>query len=145
MDKVYVVTSGSYSEYGIRGVFSSRKLAKVAISTAQGLKDEDGDSLVYWASDTYIEEWALNDLLQYRVQKEWTCGLLLDDGSIVEPKRHHSRLIWESPFRGEVVQCGVKVPFYNNRPIVRTRSTVSQKHAEKLAVEARQKWLRESK
>lgn len=137
MKKVFVITSGSYSDYGIYGVCSTRKLADRAISAAKG-SDE------YWASDANIEEWPLDELLERKPQKVWMCGMLLDDGTIVEPKQSFVKTEFSKPFRGRVDQYDVKVPFYRNRPLVRVSSTVSQTHANKYAAEQRQKWLREN-
>ena len=48
MSKVYVVTSGSYSDYGISGIFTTRKLAQAFIASFK--KGEFND----------IETWTLN-------------------------------------------------------------------------------------
>lgn len=48
------------------------------------------------------------------------------------------------PFRGRVVQSAVAVPFYAHALISRVISCVSAEHARKLAVEERQRWLREA-
>lgn len=101
MINVYLVTAGSYSDYGIHGVFSTREKAKEFIKNAQSIKDNSNPS-----------------------------------------NPEYSHYVWENPFRGEIEQFNVKVPVYNNRPIVRTRSTVSVDHAVKLAAEKRQEWLR---
>lgn len=136
--KVYIVTSGCYSDYGIRAVSLSKKKAQAAIDAAK-TADE------YWGAEADIETWEADEILTFKKQRVYQCGMLLDDGSIVEPREgwrgfsEHFR----QPFRGLVIQCGTKVPAYSNRPIVRTESTVSQAHAKKLAIEARQKWLRE--
>jgi hypothetical protein len=135
--KVYIITSGSYSDYGIHGVSLSKKKARAAIDKAKAADE-------YWACDADIEEWEADEVLQRENQTYWACGMLLDDGSVVEPRAEgYQSTIFDKPFRSRIEQYGVKVPFYNNRPIVRTRSTVSAKHALKVAVEARQKWLRE--
>jgi hypothetical protein len=68
--------------------------------------------------------------------------MLLDDGSVVEEGTDAS-INFERPYRSRIEQYDVKIPRYHNRPIVRTRSTVSYAHAHKVAVEARQKWMRE--
>lgn len=131
---VYVITSGCYSDYGIHGVSLSRKNAQKCIDNALAAEE-------YWAEDAAIEEWEVDGLLKSKRMEVWRCGMLLDDGSIVE-SRPDPNVIFEAPFRGRITQYATKVPMYKNRRIVRTESTVSQKHAQKLAVEARQKWLR---
>lgn len=138
--KVFIITSGCYSDYGIRGVGSTKKQAQAAIDAAKAADE-------YWAGDAGIEEWDVDELLSFRKQRVFQCGMLLDDGSVVE--RHgesedeeEQRTVFEKPFRGEVTQFNAKVPMYKDRAIVRTRSTVSIGHALKLAAEKRQEWLR---
>ena len=143
MTNVYVVTSGSYSDYGIRAVFSTRKLAQDYIDKANSIREADGvdysTANVYFAADANIETWGLNLEVEAKAFSFWTVGMLLDDGSVIEPV--HEGLEYGRPV-SRVVQCGVKVPCYNNRPIVRVFSVKSAKHAQKMAVEARQAWLR---
>lgn len=105
---------------------------------------EDGSiSDCYWADEADIEEWEVDVLHKNKVIKVYSAGMLLDDGSLVEPKmKGWFNLRWAAPFRSKVTQLGEKVPFYGNRPIVRVESTVSQDHANKLASEQRQEWMR---
>lgn len=136
---VYIITSGTYSDYTIYGVSASHKKAQESINLA---KSADA----YWASDATIEKWEVDSLLKSKVLSIWGCGILVDDGSIVEKTDdgdNNKRLV-EEPFRGRIVQYGVKIPYYNGRKIIRVESSVSQKHAIKIAIEARQKWIRES-
>lgn len=67
MIKVYIVTAGDYSDYGIRAVFSTRELAEAFIA-------KYGNSLGDWGDTPVIEEWTLDDpraigdhMMQYRV------------------------------------------------------------------------------
>lgn len=143
MKHVYVVTAGSYSDYSIHAIFSSREAAQGFIDEAEAQKDADGDRMIYWSSDASIEEWPLDEQIANKRQRVWMCGMMLDDGAIVEPAQEFSRYTWEPSFRSRINQCGDTVPCYQNRPIVRTESTVSQAHANKVAAEARQAWLRE--
>jgi hypothetical protein len=134
--KVYIVTSGCYSDYGIRAVSLSKRNAQAAIDAAK-IADE------WWAGDAEIEVWPVDEVLKMRKFTVWLCGMLLDDGSIVEPKAPgYCRSEFSEPFRSRVEQCGTRVPCYANRPIVRVLSSVSQDHANKVAAEARQAWLR---
>jgi len=130
--KVYVITSGDYSDYSIYGVASTKSKAEAIIAAAKGADE-------YWAQDARIEEYPVDEMLTYKQFVEWHCGMLLDDGSVVE---QHDRVAWAKPFRSRVEQFNVKVPFYQNRPIVRVKSAVSQAHANKVAAEKRQEWLR---
>lgn len=139
--RTFIITSGCYSDYGIRGVGSSRKQAQAAIDAAKAAEE-------YWATDAGIEEWGVDELLGFRKQRVYSCGVLLDDGSVVEKYEGTDDdhiTTFEKPFRGEVTQFNAKVPLYQNRAIVRTRSTVSINHALKLATEKRQEWLRKKR
>jgi hypothetical protein len=51
MNKIYIVTSGQYSDYGIDAVFSEKSLAKKYIDSFK--KDDYGDRME-------IEEWDLD-------------------------------------------------------------------------------------
>lgn len=145
MDKVFVVTSGCYSDYGINAIFSTRKAAQEYIDKARALHAEDDGEYcignVYWAADANIEEWPLDSESHAKKFDFWTAGMLLDDGAVVEPARKGTE--FGHP-KSKVEQCGVFVPRYNDRPIVRVRSVKSADHAMKMAVEARQGWLREN-
>lgn len=136
MSTVYVVTSGSYSDYGIHAMFSTKKLAQEYIDKAK-----DSASYEYWAIKANIEEWKLDSESKAQTFDLWHVGLLLDDGSVVEPNRG-SRSVFGVKCKSLVRQCGDKVPCYKMRPIVRVESSVSAEHAMKIAVEARQAWLR---
>jgi len=135
MRSVYIITSGCYSDYSIHSVSSTKAGAQKVIDAAK-TADE------YWAADADIETWPVDGLLAFRSFQVWCCGMLLDDGSIVEPAKRYSTRVFARPYKSIVEQCGTKVLIYNNRPIVRVTSSVSQAHANKVAAEARQAWLR---
>jgi hypothetical protein len=146
MATIYVVTSGSYSDYGINAMFSTRELAQEYIDKAIAAKDADGEeynvSGVYWAGDAQIEEWSLDEQRDAAVTTKWRVGMLLDDGSV--PEGPYEQKEFESVSKESVVeQYDANVPCYSNRPIVRVISYKSAEHALKLAAEQRQKWLRE--
>ena len=132
MKIAYVVTAGCYSDYGIYGVFSTKKKAETYISRGKAVNE-------YWASEADIEEWIVDENMKMTQHTLWQVGMLLDDGSVVE---NYVSDRFSIPCN-KVVQLGVCIPFYQNRPIVRVHSVKSEKHALKLAVEARQGWLRE--
>jgi hypothetical protein len=141
--KIFIVTSGCYSDYSIYGVFSTRKKAQELIDRVRSFKDEDGYSLLYWAADADIEEWPLDELLSHTRQTYWSCGIRMDNGAIVE-SHGNPRQTFERPFRSEVTQHAVSIPAYGGEKVSRVRSTVSMEHAIKVAAEDRQKFLRES-
>ena len=130
---VYVVTSGSYSDYGIRAIFSTQELAQAYIDKANAAE-------TYWASDTTIEEWPLDGEAEAKLFTRWKVGMLLDDGSVKEGPCESQE--FGHP-ESKIEQYGNTSPCYANRPIVRVVSVKSAQHALKMAAEARQKWLRE--
>jgi hypothetical protein len=142
---IYVITSGCYSDYGINAMFSTRKLAEKYIADAKDAKnssnynDDTYVSSVYFSDDANIEEWLLDEESKAKVFSYWNVVMMLDDGSVVE---NHTGREFGHP-QSKIEQCGDKIPCYQMRPIVRVRSVKSANHAMKLAVEARQKWLRE--
>jgi hypothetical protein len=135
MKKIYIVTSGEYSDYGINCVFSSKKLAQKWID---GKVSCDNSS-----EDFNIEEWKLDSEVLAENVEVWNCGIMLQSGEIVEQPRSSKEYI--QPFRGEIVQAEFRASCYCGEPAARVRSGISSEHCLKLAVEHRQKWLRLNK
>lgn len=139
---VFLVTSGSYSDYRIDAIFSTRKLADQFIKTkTNSPEDEDGDRS-YYSDFNNIQEWTIDDLANARWRKTWSAGILLDTGEIKELSRSNGEEFTTNKQRGHIYQEAVAVPAYGHRLVTRTVSYVSAGHAEKLAIEARQNWLR---
>jgi hypothetical protein len=129
--KCFIVTAGSYSDYSIYGVFSSRENAQVYIDA----RIENG---LGFGDTPDIEEWEIDAGLRERSHTRWFVGMFLDDGAICEAVKSSEQFC--DPVNA--IDGIARVPCYNNRPIVRVQSVDSAEHAMKLAVEARQKWLR---
>jgi hypothetical protein len=123
--KVYVVTAGSYSDYSIDSIFSTKELAEAYI--AEGEKEP-------YASYNGVDEWEVDELAGNVLRQMWTAYITRDgtlhtnrEQKVMANPKARSRaqgLIGDWGFQGE--------------------SFISQEHAMKLAVEARQKWLREN-
>src|SRR5579872_4521142 len=155
MNKVYLVTHGDYSDYGVCAVFSTRELA---------------DKYVNGHNEYNIEEWGLDDNTENAIRTSYTCAIGLQDS----PKRKNS---WDKTYKaGEIYQqssfatvanVSLRVPedqelhdrsfkcltveHLNGEEISRreewrtdftVQSFVSAEHARKLAVEAYQAYLR---
>jgi len=71
MKKVYVVTSGCYSDYGIVGIFSSPEMAQEYIDLEK--------SLGKYSDLNEIEEWGLDDLRPSKVHTRVWMGA---DGTV---------------------------------------------------------------
>lgn len=140
----YVVTAGSYSDYGIQAIFSNKKAAQAFIDAAKKAKssEQEGEYIgdCYWAHDAGIEEWPLNEQQEARVFTKWTAALMFDDGS--QEYETSSTRQFGIPHNGKHY-IAESVPIHGGRGAVRAESCKSAKHAEKLAAEARQKYLRE--
>lgn len=134
--KAYIVTSGCYSDYSIHGVFSSQKLAQEYIDKANAARSED-----CWpscSSDANIEEWAVDEECEAKAYAEHSVGLLVGSGEVIEGPHVASKFGIPSS-RSYVSE---NVPYVNGKDIARAESCKSAKHAMKLAVEARQAYLR---
>jgi hypothetical protein len=117
--KIFIVTSGEYSDYHIEGVFSTKKLAEEFAAKGSG----------------NVEEYDLDARTKDQVREVFCVEIDLHTGEI---NREDSveRL------------CGdryteVNIYGYPSRSRIIAGSVVSRDHAIKIAVEGRQKWLRE--
>ncbi len=125
MATVYVVTQGSYSDYHIKAIFSTEEAAKTYASQHPGLGGDLPE----------VEEWELDKWVGSSKVPTWTARISISDGTLEVHKDENLYLVPQ----------GVVCPFryYRKNPErVTVGSTVSAKHAEKLAVEARQECLR---
>lgn len=122
-DKVFVVTHGEYSDYCIVGVFSTKDKAAEACPAAAA---EIGSAR--------IEEWGLDTADEALLQQVFQAKITIDTGAIIS----------ETPYeRAECRQRDWSTSFvhpeYNS---ITAYSVVSQEHALKVAIEARQAALR---
>lgn len=115
--KVYVLTTGSYSDTSIVGVFSSREAA-VAAGT--------GDSEV---NDP--EEYELDERAEHRYGPTWSVFFRKETGGL-EPQRH----AWQK------IRHPSACEIQDNQYGIFVASPISAEHALKVAAEKRQEWLR---
>lgn len=142
MAKIYLVTSGCYSDYGINAAFSNREKAQAYIDAAKKAKASEGEDEYigdcYWSSDANIEEWEIDGQASARVKKSWTVGMMAADGSIRE--KVSQRKTFTAEAKGSIQVCDP--PCYNGQAIIRAESFRSADHAIKMAAEKRQEILR---
>lgn len=125
---VYLVSTGSYSDYTVHAIFSTRELAE-AYCGAQ--PDRETDSM--------IEECVLDDAKGERFRERWRSVVDLDSGKMDRSGNSDWVLMKETDRGG----CGVSLAYSPGKSgHSYGYSFVSQEHADKLAVEARQLWLR---
>ena len=121
--KVWIVTSGSYSAYDWRGIFSTQQKAwdYIAKLKSTGVDDAESEDVDVNAMDTAL------------IEPTYTC--ILDTGGNVVKQL-------EGPYRfAEGERRGYASGGYAGAPYSAT-SFESPEHALKLAVEHRQAWLR---
>lgn len=122
----YVVTQGEYSDYSIIGVFLTREEAEAFTG------GYDRDDPCGWYG---IEEYPIGGPEGVRIRTVYWCRINLKDGQI--PRTGESVQLFDSSERATTIRG----PNYDWEIIV--ESAVSKDHAIKVAIEARQKWLRE--
>lgn len=128
-DTIYVVTEGEYSDYRIVAVFASLEEA-TAFCPDEALKD---------ILQCYkIEPFVLGETKGKAVRKRWTIAISLKTGEIIQSRCGSQFDEVELGWRG-------KSWLVDYHRTAEACSHVSAEHAMKLAVEARQKWLRESR
>jgi hypothetical protein len=163
MSKIFIVTNGTYSDYSIQAVFSDREKAEKYLAELKLINDDNAD-IEEWDVDTTDElvareYWSSKiDLTtgEFVVEQYYGC-----DEDWQPPKKYYwgfpnQRVVdfhiendqWNgSPFDrdGNERECYWMKPPEDGHSIITQQtlySFVSQEHADKLAVEARQRWLR---
>jgi hypothetical protein len=132
-DKVYIVTEGDYSDYHIIAVFFTR-------GEAEGFTN-GGEKVESEFRSPNIEEWKVGppDLTKF-YQRMWHVSLW-PDGSV-----YNTSVSWDMQPKGytKVTTVPDVCEWDKKRPwqyCCTADSTVSEEHAMKLAVEARQAWI----
>lgn len=116
---LYAVAEGEYSDYRIRGIFSTEVKARAFIERGGG--DE-------------VEEYVLDEMEGYGKRRHFRCKIHPDSGAITQEWDFESlaslraRSLDSQEWSGEIV----------------VTSLVSAEHARKLAAEARQAHLRKA-
>ena len=118
---VYIVTEGTYSDYHIEGAFSSRKRAEEYIKIH--LSDK-------YREEVSIDEYELDEELEKSYRTIYRVRVIYHDGRVDRE--------WEDQ--------GYFKDNYSNKKLLGAvalgESVISKEHALKLAIEARQEWLR---
>ena len=131
---IYLVTSGSYSDYSIEGVFSSEDKAKAYVQQANAKS---------YSTDRSIEEWTVDENENLRCMEVWRCQLEAQSNYFkanpTMPTSRSQRVLWPEGKRSEIQMWG-----RGYEKVIDTFSAVSPEHAVKLAIEKRQEWLRKT-
>jgi hypothetical protein len=129
---IYVVTTGCYSDYRIQAVFDDKPMAEAWVAEHNKDYDKDDD---YAAR---IEKYPLNEQAGYIRRNLYCCAISLATGDVTHESNFEGSLASPHARAGEINVY----PNPNCNEAV-AESYVSAEHARKLAVEARQKHLRE--
>lgn len=162
MPKVYVVTKGSYSDFHILGVFSTRKLADQfaknnsnphsleqnkleAADTSDFNYQVRNTEINFICGDYSIHEFELDKLQSAKTnyKKAYYVMLSCKDGNVVPFEYYDPEECWEVAEPGFRGDYGVWP--HRLGDVIQARSFVSKAHALKLAAEGRQAWLRDNK
>lgn len=142
MTKVYAVTQGEYSDYHIVALYSTREKALEHIARYDAARKAGVED--WRLPHTEPEERELDVAIPPAPRVYWTADISLETGEIdsLDAPDYDDQ---SEPHRGNYVE--ITEPdanaVYPLPPMGYAYSCKSQKHAIKLAVEARQKWLRE--
>lgn len=121
MQKVYIVTLGSYSDYRIDSVFSTEKAAKEQVELWYKAKP---------LSDAQYCEYILDEEKNAEVKYFWKVWFDLKEESFMH-----------KPYEGkEVTKAKIEVFIWGNT--LEVKSYISEEHAKKVAVEKHQLYLR---
>lgn len=153
MKEVYIVTNGTYSDYHIESVFSDREKAEKYLEELKKISNDNPQ----------IEEWPVDYDLEKIARKYWRAEINpvtgnLKEGSSyaswVEDKDKEFSWCWAAPSERaytkmadenisltvSLIEGGEDSVCIPNRLLV--NSFVSQDHANKVAIEKRQEFLR---
>lgn len=122
---VYVVTEGCYSNYHIAAIFSSRWKADAYLAEVISVSNDDAS----------IEEWELDEKSGYYACDSWIADITISTGEIKSSR-------WRKELAAPHVRAK-EITCIEAGTILSAISFVSEEHARKLAVEARQAWIRE--
>lgn len=110
--KVWAITTGAYSDYSVRALFSSKRAAKQAAEANN--KDEDG-----WHRDTEIEVFYLYDEVPVKVTEFFYQVEIWDDGRVTNERNHATTCLpwnhlWGLPKARPDVRY-VRAPMYRDK------------------------------
>ena len=134
--KVYVVTAGEYSSYHIEAVFSTPEKADEYLAALRKSPRHSDESPT-------VEVFELDTRTPPQVRTHWQSVIDLATGIILEREEVQERADDEYPTEEGDGPYDVLLRFVERATKWYATSFKSQDHADKLAVEARQKWLRE--
>lgn len=131
MADVYVLTVGEYSDYRILGVFSS-------LDMAEKFKTNNPNY-----EDATPEVWTIDGQSEYRQRPYWDAIIYIKDGRIDKNDYSELGFTYGELALPEATTRSIEHVFVDVYDFVRASSYVSYDHAEALAIETRQKILRE--
>ncbi len=127
---VYLVWSGMYSDAHVKAVFSTMEKAEEYIAKFDSLGTLD-DCL----DGPHIEKMPVDFLIDAQPRQSWIARIKCDSGELYKCEPWGIMIVPD-----DYSEPGRYISL--NQTIITAISTVSQEHANKLAIEGRQAWLR---
>lgn len=138
--KVFLITSGTYSDYSVGAVFSTRELAEAYLADLKKINLND---------DSLIEEWPLDSAGDASVKEYWVASIRIDNGDLVEEMmwndgRRKSGPYYDWARPNQRVRDWPNLDMYPVKDslgipaVIQVSSFVSQEHANKVVIEKRQ-------
>jgi len=130
--EIYVVTKGEYSDYHIVGCFKTRKKAEKIVEQLSQVRGTNASIETYNLDDVDFDNLAL--------RPKWSAVINIDTGNLTEEDPLYDLVDPNERGVSSTYVCSNYAQGGTEKAI--SCSYISQKHANKLAVEARQKTLR---
>lgn len=140
--KVYIVTSGAYSDYSLEGVFSTRE-------KAEEFREQFNLVNPGYECANDVMEWEVDERAGETSRMSWSVVMELSNGeAVVEPYNNNPRpVLAQANLRNETPRLVRRfLGMGASRRLADTVDVVSYEsldHAVKVAAEFRQAWLRE--
>jgi len=138
MKTIYIVTNGTYSDYSIGAVFSDREKAEVYLAEVKKIDDDEAK----------IEEWPVDEQDEKIARQYWVSFIDPISGEIEHNNPLYfpgPRYQWATPNQ-KTGRCDNINDFPYSTGYIPNQITftsfISQEHADKLAIEARQEFIR---
>jgi len=126
--RVWVVTEGMYSDYGIEAIFSSEEKAKAFVAKHE------------YNEDRQVIEWTIDEWLDAGDRTVWRYVIIVDTGEFHGKCIVNEKFVTNARYTKTFTSRGWNGK--ENFATIVAESAVSEDHCRKIAVEARQAALR---
>lgn len=109
---IYLVTTGTYSDYRVRAAFASKKRADAWVKALQ--QPEDDEDGYAWDSDARVERYEILSAVPQRV-KYYNMSVTIWDSGRVEEGRVHVSEQWDIDAGPPVTWRWVRAPVHDGK------------------------------